>query len=221
MRIALIPVKVLSSAKTRLSPLLDDDARRALTLAMYRDTLDAALACPALDGVAAVTRDDELLSIAEEAGAQPMPEPGGLNEALDSAARALASRSDVERLLVLAADLPLARAADIAAVVEAQADVAIVASNDGGTNAMAVTPTAFAFRYGPGSARLHVEAARDAGLSVEPLDLADLALDIDTPADLERLRDALTSGRQAGRRTLATLRKLNLVSPPMQEGKRR
>ena len=221
MRIALIPVKVLSSAKTRLSPLLDDDARRALTLAMYRDTLDAALACPALDAVAAVTRDDELLSIAEEAGAQPMPEPGGLNEALDSAARTLASRSDVERLLVLAADLPLARAADIAAVVEAQADVAIVASNDGGTNAMAVTPTAFAFRYGPGSARLHVEAAGEAGLSVERLDLPDLALDIDTPADLERLRSAVVNGRQAGRRTLAALRKLNLVSPPVQEGKRR
>ena len=53
---------------------------------MYRDVLDAALGCPALDGVAAVTRDGELLSIAEEAGAQPMPEPGGLNEALDSAA---------------------------------------------------------------------------------------------------------------------------------------
>lgn len=221
MRIALIPVKVLSSAKTRLSPLLDDDARRALTLAMYRDTLDAALACPALDAVAAVTRDDELLSIAEEAGAQPMPEPGGLNEALDSAARTLASRSGVERLLVLAADLPLARAADIAAVVDASADVAIVPSNDGGTNAMALTPAAFAFRYGPDSARLHAEAAGEAGLSVERLDLPDLALDIDTPADLERLRSAIADGRQAGRRTLATLQKLNLVSPPMQEGKRR
>ena len=221
MRIALIPVKELSSAKTRLSPLLDDAARRALTLAMYRDALDAALACAALDGVAAVTRDDELLSIAEEAGAQPMPEPGGLNEALDSAARTLARRSDVERLLVLAADLPLARAADIAAVVEAQADVAIVASNDGGTNALALTPGAFAFRYGPNSARLHVEAAREAGLSVEPLDLPGLALDIDTPADLELLRDAVADGRRAGRRTLATLQKLNLVSPPVQEGKRR
>lgn len=218
MRIALIPVKVLSSAKTRLSPLLDDDARRALTLAMYRDTLDAALACPALDAVAAVTRDDELLSIAEEAGAQPMPEPGGLNEALDSAARTLASRSDVERLLVLAADLPLARAADIAAVVDASADVAIVPSNDGGTNAMALTPAAFAFRYGPDSARQHVEAAGEAGLSVERLDLPDLALDIDTPADLERLRSAIADGRQAGRRTLATLQKLNLVSPSMPGG---
>ena len=221
MRIALIPVKELSSAKTRLSPLLDDGARRALTLAMYRDALDAALACPALDGVAAVTRDDELLSIAEEAGAQPMPEPGGLNEALDSAAVTLAHRSDVERLLVLAADLPLARAADIAAVVEASVDVAIVPSNDGGTNVMALTPAAFAFRYGPNSARLHVEAAREAGLSVEQLDLPNLALDIDTPDDLARLRAALAEYRQAGRRTLAALRKLNLISTPVEEGKRR
>ena len=219
MRIALIPVAELPTAKTRLSPLLDDAARRALTLAMYRDALDAALACAALDGVAAVTRDDELLSIAEEAGAQPMPEPGGLNEALDSAAVTLHRRSDVERLLVLAADLPLARAADITAVIEAEADVAIVPSNDGGTNAMALTPAAFAFRYGPNSARLHVEAAREAGLSVEQLDLPDLALDIDTPADLDRLRAALANGRQAGRRTLAALQKL--VSPPVQEGKRR
>ena len=221
MHIALIPVAELDKAKTRLSPLLDDRARRALTLAMYRDTLDAALACPALDGVAAVTRDDELLSITEESGAQPMPEPGGLNGALDSAALTLARRSDVERLLVLAADLPLARAADIAAVVEASVDVAIVPSNDGGTNAMALTPGVFKFCYGPDSARLHVEAARDAGLSVEQFDLPDLALDIDTPDDLERLRSVLANGRQAGRRTLATLQKLNLVSPPVQEGKRR
>ena len=218
MRIALIPVKELSSAKTRLSPLLDDDARRALTLAMYRDALDAALACPALDGVAAVTRDDELLSITEEAGAQPMPEPGGLNEALDSAAQTLASRSDVERLLVLAADLPLISSADIATVVEAKADVAIVPSNDGGTNALALTPGVFEFCYGSNSARLHVEAAREAGLSVERLDLPDLALDIDTPADLDRLRAALANGRPAGRRTLAALQKLNLVSPPVKEG---
>ena len=66
MQLALIPVKELSFAKARLAPVLDEERRRQLVLALYRDVLAAALACDVLDGVAVVTRDEELLTIARE-----------------------------------------------------------------------------------------------------------------------------------------------------------
>ena len=101
MRIALIPVKELSQAKARLAPVLDGERRRELALALYRDVLAAALACPALDGVAVVSRDRDALTLAVEAGAEGLPEPGGLNEALTSASQTMPKRG-VHPLVVLA-----------------------------------------------------------------------------------------------------------------------
>lgn len=204
MATALIPVKELAEAKRRLAPALDEEARRALAIAMFRDVLTAAFACEALDGVCAVTRDEELLAIAREAGAEGLPEEGGLNVALTSAAKALGGRG-IGRVLVLAADLPLARPDEIAEVVEHDASVAFVPSNDGGTNAMALEPGTLPFLYGPHSSEHHLAAAREAGLDTIRLDLPSLTLDIDTPDDLERLRAAIASGRTCGERTLAAL----------------
>ena len=192
MPLALIPVKDLDQAKARLAPVLDHPARRALALAMFRDVLAAALACPALGKVAVVTRDADALALATKAGAEGLADPGGLNEALTSAGETLAQRG-VDRLLILAADLPLAAPADIAAVVQADAEVAIVPSTDGGTNALALAPGAIEFRFGPGSAQQHLDAAAEAGLSSLRLDLPALAFDIDTPDHLERLRETVAA----------------------------
>ena len=207
MRIALIPVKELSQAKARLAPVLDGERRRELALALYRDVLAAALACPALDGVAVVSRDRDALTLAVEAGAEGLPEPGGLNEALTSASRTMAERG-IDRLVVLAADLPLAVPNDIAIVAQADADVALVPSEDGGTNALALAPGAIAFRFGPDSARRHLAAADAADLRSLQLELPTLALDIDTPADLARLRE---TERAIGRNTLSVYEQLHIL----------
>ncbi len=221
MRVALIPVKELSLAKARLAPVLDEAGRRALALAMFRDVLAAAMACPALDGVAVATRDAEVLTLAAEAGAGGMPEPGGLNEALTSAAEKLRARG-ATRLLVLAADLPLAASSDIEAVAQAGDDIVVVPSVDGGTNALALpgegSPGAIAFQFGPDSASRHLAAGREAGLRSRSLDLPALALDIDTPADLERLRAAVEAGQAVGRDTLQALERLGLITPPVRRG---
>lgn len=207
MRIALIPVKELSQAKARLAPVLDSETRRELALALYRDVLAAALACPALDGVAVVSRDRDALSLAVEAGAESLLEPGGLNEALTSASQTMAERG-VDRLVVLAADLPLAAPDDIATIAQAGADVALVPSEDGGTNALALAPGVIAFRFGPDSARRHLAAAGAAGLHSLRLELPTLALDIDTPDDLARLRE---TGRAIGRNTLNIYKHLHIL----------
>ncbi len=207
MRIALIPVKELSQAKARLAPVLDGERRRELALALYRDVLAAALACPALDGVAVVSRDRDALALAVEAGAEGLPEPGGLNEALTSASQTMAERG-VDRLVVLAADLPLAAPDDIATIAQADADVALVPSEDGGTNALALAPGVIAFRFGPDSARRHLAAAGAAGLRSLRLELPTLALDIDTPDDLARLRE---TDRAIGRNTLSVYKQLHIL----------
>lgn len=207
MRIALIPVKELSQAKARLAPVLDGERRRELALALYRDVLAAALACPALDGVAVVSRDRDALTLAVEAGAEGLPEPGGLNEALTSASQTMAKRG-VDRLVVLAADLPLATPDDIATIAQADADVALVPSKDGGTNALALAPGAIAFRFGPDSARRHLAAADAADLRSLQLELPTLALDIDTPADLARLRE---TERAIGQNTLSVYEQLRIL----------
>lgn len=220
---ALIPVKELSQAKARLAPVLDKAARRELALAMYRDVLAAALACEALDGVVVVSRDEDVVAIAREAGAESLAAPGGpstlrpcsgqagsgqaLNEALTSAAAKLRERG-ATRVVVLAADVPLASAADIAAVAQADADVVVAPSNDGGTNALALVPGAIEFAYGPDSARRHLDAAQRGGLQTLRLALPALALDVDTPADLERLRAA---AQQAGVHTRAALARAALL----------
>ena len=208
---ALIPVKDLPKAKARLASALDENGRRELATALFRDVLEAALECSALDGVAVVTRDPDALQIASDAGAEGMDDPGDLNESLDSVARTLAQRG-ADRLLVIHADLPLVSTADIETVARSSTDVALVSSGDGGTNALVCPAGAFDFCYGVGSAQAHKEAAWAADLEAELLDLPGLALDIDTPADLERLQYAIEAGQTAGKHTLATLRSLGLVS---------
>ena len=211
-RYALIPAKDLAQAKARLADVLPAGDRRALAVAMFRDVLAAAIACQAIDGVAVVSRDAEVLSIAEATGAEALAEPGNLNEALTSAAEQLAARG-VEQLVVLAADLPLADAEAIEQVALAGADVALVPSRDGGTNALLIPLSAIAFQFGADSAARHLASAQQAGLRPLRLDVPSLALDIDTPDDLQRLQQIASSGGRAGGHTLAALRRMGLVEP--------
>jgi len=93
-------------------------------------------------------------------------------------------------VLVIPADIPLILADDISALVagRTQADVTIVPSRDGGTNALLLNadcPSLFAF--GEDSAARHRGRAEAAGLSVHMRDFPLLAFDIDTIEDLREL----------------------------------
>jgi 2-phospho-L-lactate guanylyltransferase (CobY/MobA/RfbA family) len=99
-------------------------------------------------------------------------------------------------VLVVNADLPCATSADLRALLDATParGAAIVAAADGTTNAVSASDARlFAPLYGPGSAARFVAAGAIA------VDLPNLAADVDTPEDLERLRERL------GRRTRAAL----------------
>ncbi len=197
---ALVPVKELDASKGRLAGVLDPAARRALSLAMLADVLDALAEVPALDGVALISRDAGIVEAARARGLRLIPETAmGLNSAVAEAARVLAAEG-CARLLVLPADLPLADASEIGQILTAQRaapGLALVPDRKGlGTNALlCAPPQAISPCFGEDSFARHQAAAREAGIDTRVLRLPGLGLDIDTPEDLRALMETPGSTR--------------------------
>jgi 2-phospho-L-lactate guanylyltransferase len=192
--VALVPVRSLSGAKTRLGEPLDAEERTELIRAMLRRTVHEARASAGLDAVMVVSMDGELLAEARAMGASSfLQDRDGLNEGLDEAR--LAVGTGATALLVLPVDLPGVSAAALDALVTAaelarraapdRPAVIVVPDRHGtGTNALLlVPPDAIPFRFGEGSRAAHAAAARSAGASYVELD-GPLDFDVDTPADL-------------------------------------
>ena len=186
---ALVPVKRLAQAKSRLRPVLSDGQRREFVLAMLEDVLRLLGGQRAIGATAVVSADEDVLAFARRLGAQPIREPKparGLNAALTFAADVQA-RQGASGLLVLPADVPLATPADIEAILTAwkEAPVVLCPSRSSGTGALALRPPqAIAFRFGPRSFAAHRRAAVERGLAVTVVERPSLARDIDRPQDL-------------------------------------
>jgi len=204
---ALVPVKQLSAAKSRLLPQLGDEALRRLCLAMLGDVLEALRGVPELARVAVVTPDAGVAEAARAAGAEALlrADPG-LNPAVEAAAAELAPGPH-DGVLVLLGDVAGARSEDLRLLLrQAPArGIALAPARDGGTAALLRRPRdVIAAGFGPESAKLHRERAERAGVACRELALPSLALDLDEPQDLEAFR----SSRGGGRRTRALLREL-------------
>jgi 2-phospho-L-lactate guanylyltransferase len=188
---AIIPVKPLYRAKTRLSSVLAPAQRQELAETMFRHVLKVVTQVPQIIGTLVVSRDGRALAIAREYGARTVQESGTpeLNSALMRATQVVA-RWRGNGVLVLPADLPLIAEADLMGILElAQHDPSVVIAtddNEDGTNAMLIRPPGLIpYAYGTGSFHRHVELARKAGADVQVYQSNRLALDIDVPADLE------------------------------------
>jgi 2-phospho-L-lactate guanylyltransferase len=154
------------SGKSRLA--LPAEAREAMALSMLATVLAAAKEV----GPTLLVTDDA--SLAERFGVEHVAEPGGGQGAAVSAGLRQARELPV---LVVNADLPRATADDLRAL--AAATPALVAAPDGTTNALALTAAdAFQPLFGPGS------AARFEALGLRPIELPNLAADVDTLADV-------------------------------------
>ncbi len=206
--VALIPVRSLSGAKSRLGETLDAEERADLILAMLRRTVEQAIQASLVSRVLVVSSDDGLLDEARALGATPVRQDGdGRNAALDHA-RAATGRG-VGAVLVVPTDLPCVSAAALDGLVEAaaaavsaepgKAVVVLVPDQHGlGTNALLIAPPdTISFRFGEGSRMDHAAAAAAAGASYVELN-SPLAFDIDTPDDLLEA-DRLGLGHEAGR----------------------
>ncbi len=182
----LMPVKVLTQAKSRLAE-LTGPRRAEFALALACDTVTAALATSPAARVIVIT-DDQVAAVALAAlGALIVPdEPrSGLNAALRHGAGYAAARWPRSGTAALSADLPALRPAELARALHAAAasPTAFVAdaAGDGTTLYTAGPGAAFQPAFGLASRARH-----GAGGAAE-LTLAGipgLRRDVDTPADL-------------------------------------
>jgi 2-phospho-L-lactate/phosphoenolpyruvate guanylyltransferase len=182
----LVPVKPPAHAKSRLAP-LGDGTREALATAFALDTVAAALECPSVACVLAVTDDHLLAAGLADLGAQVLPDgvAGDLNGALEQAAAELERRQPGLRVAALCADLPALRPEELARVLDAAAPHAMsfLADADGvGTTLVAADTSSFRPAFGVRSRRGHLAAG------AHEIDLANVSTvrrDVDTPQDLE------------------------------------
>ena len=174
-------------------------ARRALSLAMLGDVLSAATA---VGSARVVTADAEGEATAREHGAVTVEDPGGgQGPAVAAALAAL----EPGAILVVNADVPCVVPADLRALLAATpaGGIAFVEALDGTTNALSLSaPEAFAPLYGADSAMRFRARAEELGIDAVSAAVPNLAEDIDTLDDLERLQ------LRCGPRTQAVLQDL-------------
>lgn len=189
---ALVPAKALDRAKGRLAALLTEDERRQLALAMLEDVVKALQAVPEIDSVAVISPDAEVLDAARTLAAEAIEEPPsvrGLNQALAHGLSVMSSRPDA--LLVVLADVPAVKPADVKQVLDAlppDRGVVIAPSSAKGTSALALRPPdVIPFRFGEQSFQNHKREAAARKIEHTIVRNEALANDIDEPADLKRL----------------------------------
>jgi 2-phospho-L-lactate/phosphoenolpyruvate guanylyltransferase len=180
-----VPVKPLRAAKTRLRGAADrgvgdPGAHAALTLALARDTVAAALAARTVRRLLVVSSDPAVVAELAAVGAEVTPDPhGGLNAALRHGAGVLGSR-DVG---ALQADLPALRPEELdAAVALADGRRAFCADAEGTGTTLLLAGTACPLdpRFGAGSAAKH----RASGAVALDGPWPGLRRDVDTGDDL-------------------------------------
>ncbi|HEY1419338.1 MAG TPA: 2-phospho-L-lactate guanylyltransferase [Candidatus Dormibacteraeota bacterium] len=192
----IVLIKDFGSAKQRLRPALGPGSRRALARRNARLAVGAAAAG---DRVLVVAGSESVAALAGAWGAEALLEPRqeGQNVA---AARGIAKAvsGGADAVLLLSSDLPLVTAESVRELLEAAAAVdgplvmAVPAIGRGGTNALYLRP--------PGVITLHfgddslAEFQRDAetrGVEFSIHQSDGMALDLDEPSDLARLRRAV------------------------------
>jgi 2-phospho-L-lactate/phosphoenolpyruvate guanylyltransferase len=187
---AVLPIKRFAAAKQRL----DRDDRGTLMRAMADGVL-AALDASCIGTVLVVTADAEAAALARAHGAEVVAEPGLLGH---SGAAALgvehAAAAGATRVLLLAGDCPLLRAADIDALLDAHPGpgVVVLADRHGtGTNGLLLDPpAAIGPAFGPDSRTRHERLAAAAGAPCVVDDRPGFAFDVDTLDDLAAVERA-------------------------------
>ncbi|KHD75497.1 2-phospho-L-lactate guanylyltransferase [Actinoplanes utahensis] len=201
---AVIPVKRLGAAKTRLRGAVPADRHPELALAMVRDTAAAVLAAGSVGELLVVTDDPLARAAARELGARVAPDPGGgLNAAMrfgaDEAAGLAAYR------VVLTGDLPALRPEQLDEALARVSGRAFVPDAAGtGTVLLAAPPgRPLDPRFGGPSAAAHA----DSGAALLHGDWPGLRQDVDTAADL-----AAVLALGAGGHTCALLHGLGMTT---------
>jgi len=189
---AVVPIKALCAAKSRLAPALNLGQRQAIVLAMLDHTLDVLRGCAGLRGIVVISADATLAEHELGPGVTFLeePAPNSLNISLDRASSLLTSRG-AQGMLVVPGDLPHLRRDSVDAMLSRATSPGVVIAPDrrgGGTNALLVMPPrVIPFRFGHDSFAQHLSAAACAGIDPLVYRSHDLAFDVDLPEDLIEL----------------------------------
>jgi 2-phospho-L-lactate guanylyltransferase len=209
--LAILPVKRFQLAKQRLSAELSAEFRGDLAEAMVADVLAALAACAAIETTLVVTNEERVAELTGQLGAEAIPDPhesGQSAAATVGLARAMADGFD--RALLVPGDCPALDPTELDGLLgdtRTAKSVVIVPDRHGiGTNGLLLTPPdALAPTFGPGSCRRHRERAAAAGAVCRVAQLPSLLHDVDTPRDLDALREALEIRGGQAERTRAVL----------------
>jgi 2-phospho-L-lactate guanylyltransferase len=215
---ALVPLKDLVQAKSRLAGLLRPSERRALAQAMIEDVLAVLEAHPEIEQVTLVSDDPGASLLAQQYQADHWSEDSlgcrGLNPLIEGASERLLGSGEVP-LIVLHGDLPLLTGEDISAVLQSQRVLGgLIIGCDRraiGTNLLAYDSDSVPrFCFGSNSCAEHQASAQRRGIPVEILQRIGTSLDVDEFYDLKYLMDILPS--LAASSTVKLLREPGLMA---------
>ena len=201
-----VPVRGITTGKSRLAGVLDPAARSRLNRWLLERTLAIiGRRDGGLGRCVVVSPCEAALARARSAGAVALREPEavGLNRAARRAAK-LAAKRGAQSVLVLPCDLPRITGRSLAALARAargpQAMVIAPDKGGAGTNALVVKAhPPFEFRFGARSYARHLSLAAERGWTAAICTRADLSFDLDTPADLAAWARSARAGRMAVR----------------------
>lgn len=189
---AVVPVKPLNRAKSRLSDELSPERREGLAARLLEHTVSTLVPLRQIKGVLVISRDTKALSLVRDLGAQTVQESGTpeLNNALYRATQVLRARG-ADAVLVVPADLPLLTEDDVCEMVHlGRYSNSVVIAPDylgQGTNLLLVRPPGIIpYSFGENSFENHKRLAHEANATVMIYHSDRVALDIDTPEDLYR-----------------------------------
>lgn len=213
--VALVPVKRLALAKSRLATHLTHRQRETLVLDMLQHVLSTLCESDSFEQIYVVSADAQVLQLAQHWGAEALRETrSGHNPALQAAAQTILERAlwrhtiqmrqmlPANRtlftpqnvgLLTISADLPLLSQEDVQALLSSgeRSHVVLAAATNGtGTNALLLRPPlVLPYLFGPGSLQAYIQAARQRNMRYLLLHRPGLALDIDTREDMQALAE--------------------------------
>ena len=186
---AIIPVKPLRQAKSRLARALKPPLRQALVRSLLSRTLDLLNTNDRIAGTIVISHDVTVLELARNQNAIGLAESeSGLNAAITQAAT-WANDRGAKAILIVPTDLPLITEADINAMLDlATGPQHVVIAPDRreeGTNALLIRPPdAITFAYGTSSFEAHRGQAQERSIPVAVYRSPTIALDLDVPDDL-------------------------------------
>jgi 2-phospho-L-lactate guanylyltransferase len=195
-----IPVKPFENAKTRLSPVLTNDERRVFCLSMLEDVLKTVAS---LTHKTIVIGKGSLPEIEKTFDVTFLKESGtGLNATVSEAIDWCMQRGG-RSVLILPADIPLIKPADLNHIILKGKETPVVISpsrDNNGTNALLLTPPdVLPTFYGSSSFQRHLEEAAKQNLRFSICRLPRIALDIDTIEDLAHFMSLNAKETQAYR----------------------